>query len=323
MTKTAIGSILAMALLALCLEGAPASAQLSRTFVSAAIGSDANNCDRPTPCRTFQGAHDKTNPNGEITVLDPGGYGAVTITKSLSIVNEGVGDAGILVSAGGIGVIVNAGQADYVNLRGITVQGIGFGRSFGLLFINGFALTISNCVIRNNVGDGLVLQPATDSHVSISETLIADNGGTGIVIEPGPSQPGIYKFDLNEVEAYHNSVDGLLVDTQFANQTLNVSVTDSVFANNGRSGLTTVNGADSAQGTSAIITRSVFANNGSGFFITSSNSIPVIPVLVGGSIVAGNSGGAIVGLGSIFTFRDNYSVGNNRSDGLGTGMLLK
>src|SRR5512144_3239990 len=110
------------------LHAAPAQAQLSRTFVSAAIGNDANNCDRPTPCRTFQGAHNKTNPDGEITVLDPGGYGGLTITKSISIVNDGVGEASILVSGGGTGITVNAPPvAGYVNLRGITIQGIGFG----------------------------------------------------------------------------------------------------------------------------------------------------------------------------------------------------
>src|SRR5262249_48919228 len=84
--------------LACCPPIAPARAQLSRTFVSAAIGSDANNCDRPTPCRSFQGAHDKTNPDGEITVLDTGGYGTVAVTKSISIVNDGIGEASILVS---------------------------------------------------------------------------------------------------------------------------------------------------------------------------------------------------------------------------------
>jgi len=109
----------------LCLYAAPAHAQLSRTFVSAAVGNDANNCDRLTPCRTFQGAHDKTNPDGEITVLDPGGYGALTITKSVSIVNDGMGEASVLVSGGATGIIINAGPASYINLRGITIQGIG------------------------------------------------------------------------------------------------------------------------------------------------------------------------------------------------------
>jgi hypothetical protein len=81
-------SLLAAALLVLTLASVPAQAQQSRSFVSS-FGNDANNCDRATPCRTFQGAHDKTNDLGEITVLDAGGYGAVTITKSILIVNDG------------------------------------------------------------------------------------------------------------------------------------------------------------------------------------------------------------------------------------------
>src|SRR5262249_1700264 len=154
----------------------PAQAQSSRTFVSAAIGNDSNDCSRPTPCRSFQGAHDKTNPDGEVTVLDPGGYGAVTITKSISILNDGVGQARILGSGGTVGIKVAAGAASYVNLRGITVQGIGFGSSTGLQFSSGFALTMTNCVIRNNHADGLDIVPAADAKVSISNTLVADNG---------------------------------------------------------------------------------------------------------------------------------------------------
>src|SRR5215472_6483052 len=86
---------------------APAQAQLARTWVSS-FGIDANNCDRPTPCRTFQHAHDKTLPLGEISVLDPGGYGALTITKGISIINDGVGEAGLLVSGGTIGILIEA-----------------------------------------------------------------------------------------------------------------------------------------------------------------------------------------------------------------------
>src|SRR5215813_11008718 len=93
-------SLLLSTLLALGLHVSPAQAQMARTFVSAATGNDANDCSLPTPCRTFQAAHDKTFDQGEITVLDPGGYGAVTISKSISIVNDGVGEAGMLVSGG-------------------------------------------------------------------------------------------------------------------------------------------------------------------------------------------------------------------------------
>src|SRR5215468_12384489 len=98
--------------LALSVIAAPARAQLARTYVSAASGNDANDCNRLTPCRTFQAAHDKTSSMGEITVLDPGGYGAVTITKSVSIINDGVGEAGVLVSGGANGITIAASALD-------------------------------------------------------------------------------------------------------------------------------------------------------------------------------------------------------------------
>src|SRR5262249_16222158 len=141
------------------LAAAPAQAQLSPTFVSAATGSDANNCDRPTPCRSFQGAHDKTNDQGDITLLDPGGYGSVVITKSISIVNDGVGEASVLVSGGATGITVNGGAMTSVNLRGITVQGIGFGGGTGLVFNSGLALTITKCVFRNHTAHGIFFGP--------------------------------------------------------------------------------------------------------------------------------------------------------------------
>jgi hypothetical protein len=102
-------------LLALGLNGAPAQAQQSRSFVSG-LGSDLNapNCTRTAPCRTFQVAHDNTLANGEITVLDAGSYGAVTISKSISIINDGVGEAGALVSGGGVGIRVTAAATDAV-----------------------------------------------------------------------------------------------------------------------------------------------------------------------------------------------------------------
>ena len=67
---------------------APAAAQATRTWVSG-TGDDANPCSRTAPCKTFAGAISKTAAGGEISVLDPGGFGAVTITKSISIVSEG------------------------------------------------------------------------------------------------------------------------------------------------------------------------------------------------------------------------------------------
>ena len=61
-----------------------AHAQATRTWVSG-VGDDANPCSRTAPCKTFAGAISKTAAHGEISVLDPGPYGAVTITKSITL----------------------------------------------------------------------------------------------------------------------------------------------------------------------------------------------------------------------------------------------
>src|SRR6516165_9557238 len=99
-------------------------AQATRTWVSG-VGDDANPCSRTAPCKTFPGAISKTAAGGEINVLDPGGFGAVTITKSISIIAESV-EAGVLVS-GTHAIIVSAGPNDVVVLRGLDIEGLGTG----------------------------------------------------------------------------------------------------------------------------------------------------------------------------------------------------
>src|SRR5438128_2291662 len=89
-----------------------AHAQATRTWVSG-VGDDVNPCSRTAPCKTFAGAISKTAAGGEISVLDPGGFGAVTIIKSITINGDGT-LAGLLVGAGTAGIIVNAGVNDVV-----------------------------------------------------------------------------------------------------------------------------------------------------------------------------------------------------------------
>src|SRR6201994_2853912 len=101
-----------------------ASAQATRTWVSG-VGDDANPCSRTAPCKTFAGAISKTAPQGEINCLDPGGFGALTITKAITVSCE-IGTAGVLVS-GTNGIVVQAGASDNVVLRGLDFVGLGTG----------------------------------------------------------------------------------------------------------------------------------------------------------------------------------------------------
>src|SRR2546428_7303661 len=84
MPRISLSLTFAATLLVLLLQAAPAHAQATRTWVSG-VGDDANPCSRTAPCKTFAGAISKTAPSGEINCLDPGGFGAVTITKSITI----------------------------------------------------------------------------------------------------------------------------------------------------------------------------------------------------------------------------------------------
>src|SRR5215471_10914744 len=129
--------------LAMCSSATVAQAQAPRTWVSG-VGDDANPCSRTAPCKTFAGAISKTAPAGEIDVLDPGGFGALTITKSITIDGTS-GLAGVLVS-GTNGIVVNAGSGDVVILRNLDFDGIGTGLD-GILILGGGDVRIENCKI--------------------------------------------------------------------------------------------------------------------------------------------------------------------------------
>src|ERR1700732_810788 len=128
------------------LTGGMAQAQASRTWVSG-VGDDANPCSRTAPCKTFAGAIPKTAVGGEINVLDPGGFGAATITHSISIISEV--EAGVLVS-GTNGIIVNIAATDKVLLQGLDIEGLGTGLN-GIQIIGGGSTAIRKWPYRKSL----------------------------------------------------------------------------------------------------------------------------------------------------------------------------
>jgi len=316
-------------LLGLGLHAAPAQAQLSRTAVSALRGNDANACDFAAPCRTFQRAHDQTNDQGEITVLDPGGYGSLVITKSISLVNDGVGEASILVSGGATGITINGNAGAYVNLRGITIQGIGFGGSTGLVFNSGFALTITNCVVRNHTGNGIVFQPMGTGvrRLAVSSTLVADNGQNGIWVHPIGGDPNDMSAHFSHVLALNNSLDGILVDGAAGSDGSTVgniisTVADSVAAANGRGGFAATN--IGLVTVNMMVSRSVAASNGTG--VRSIGTLGVGPaVRVGQSSLTGNASTWVIsGSAFLMSYGDNnVDVNGDGSPGAPNGIIGK
>ena len=162
-----------------------ANAQATRTWVSG-VGDDANPCSRTAPCKTFAGAISKTAAKGEISVLDPGGFGALTITKAITIDGDGT-LAGIL-SANVSGIIINAGASDAVYIRNISINGAGTGLN-GIRWIAGKALHVENCKINgignNTAGNGhgiVVALTATAGNLFVKDTNIQTCAVAGIAV---------------------------------------------------------------------------------------------------------------------------------------------
>src|SRR5437660_12771571 len=119
------------------------SAQATRTWVSG-VGDDANPCSRTAPCKTFAGAISKTAAGGEIDALDPGGFGAVTITKSITL--DGTGTFASILASLTTGIIINAASTDVITIRGISINGFCNGIR-GMNILQAKTVNIEDCVI--------------------------------------------------------------------------------------------------------------------------------------------------------------------------------
>lgn len=161
------------------------SAQATRTWVSG-VGDDANPCSRTAPCKTFAGAISKTAPGGEIDALDPGGFGALTITKSITIDGGGGQVASVLV-AGTNGIVVAAGASDVVILRNLRFDGLrGAGNAnaglSGIRFISGGSLVVDKCDIFGFNTNGIDVALGATAQVTVTDTNIENIGGIGVSI---------------------------------------------------------------------------------------------------------------------------------------------
>jgi len=302
-------SLFPATLLALGLTAAPAQATTFRTFVSAQ-GNDANACTLLAPCKTFAAAHTQTSPGGIIDVLDPAGYGAVIITKSITI--NGRDWASILVT-GGNAITINAGASDVVNLRGLIIDGAGTG-DFGIRFNDGATLNIQNSVIRRFSIDGILFLPSASSKLFVSNTLASDNGEAGIRVSPAVA--GI-TVTASRVEVDSNGTDGIGAVGLFSTGTLKVSVADSVAANNSFSGFGSSSGG---QATSVILVRCVAVNNGTGIRASGTNAT----LRSAQSTVTGNASGWVdESGGTLLTYGDNNVDGNTADQAAQSALVTK
>jgi hypothetical protein len=293
-----LGGILA----SLCFAAAPASAQATRTWVSG-VGDDANPCSRTAPCKTFAGSISKTQAGGEINCIDPGGFGALTITKSITISCE-IGTAGVLVS-GTNGFVVNAASTDVVVLNGLDFEGLGSGIS-GILILSAAKVDVRHSSIRNFKGaSGISLTPSTSTQLFVNDTLLINNGASattgGIVIRPSGSGSANVVITNSQIDG--NS-SGVRADATGTAGNVRATIENSSVSGNANDGVTAI--ANGSSGSVAIVDKSAISNNaGSG--VVANNAT----LLLGASTVTGNATGlSTANSGSLFTYKNNNINGN-------------
>jgi Right handed beta helix region len=304
---------LAGTLLALSFASSSADAQTaSRGWVSGK-GTDAPGCGPATaPCRTPQYAHDHiVTYGGEIDILDPAGYGSITITKAISIVNDGVGTAGMLAGAGGNAITINAGFSDVIQLRGLTIDGTGVAYN-GIVFNSGGSLTVANCVVLNFVdavsqgtGNGILIAPTNSSMTFlIANTIVSHNGFAGINYQP-PSGTHSANGVIDHLVATEN-MNGIFVDPLNTSGGFSaITISNSISSNNRATGAFLNNGGSTL---TVSIDNSSFSGNAT-YGIDAENRARV---LLSRSVMTANDIGVLndTSPNSIFSYQNNQTGGN-------------
>jgi hypothetical protein len=279
------------------LTNGAARAQATRTWVSG-VGDDANPCSRTAPCKTFAGAISKTAVGGEIDVLDPGGFGAVTITKAITIDGGGGQVASVLV-AGTNGIVVSAGASDVVTLRNLSINGSAPTPGInGIEFLSGGVLHIEHCTIFGFSNNGIDIEPSAGGNVSVLDTISRDNGGSGIF---GLSSGGNLHVTIDK-SRFENNVIGV-----FARDSSHFAVKDSDASGNSYAGFCALSNGSS---TVLDISDSLSANNLSYGVQSGGGASPAVVHLSNVSTLGNGVGGLVISTnGSIVSFGNNHNSG--------------
>lgn len=276
----------------------PSWAQATRTWVSG-VGDDANPCSRTAPCKTFAGAISKTATRGEIDALDPGGYGAVTITKAITI--DGAGTMASILASGTNGVIINAAATDVITLRNLSIHGAGTGLN-GVRFLAGGSLILENSQIFGFTQKGVDFAPSGAARLVVSNSSITNNTGSGIALQPGAA--GTAFASLTNLILSRNG-DGVR-----AFDRSKVMIDGSTIFSNG-------NGAFAQCPTAACeisIERSAVFNNTNG--VATQGAVATVRLSNVG--IFANSTGISAPTGTVASFGNNHNAGNTTANGAPT-----
>lgn len=314
MTRILLGGFLGV--LAIVATAGAANAQASRTWVSG-VGDDANPCSRTAPCKTFPGAISKTAAGGEINCLDSGGFGAVTITKSITLYCEGV--IGGMLAAGQNGVTINGANVVVV-LKGLDIDGFNTAGGFnGIRFLQGAALHVEDCIIRNFTGTGILFAPnAGIAELTVKNTTVINNGSgtTGGGIQVLPTASGAARVLIDGATVANNAA-GIRGDTAASSGGINIAVVNSTSTGNTTNGIAAISGTPNINimvdgSTSAFNALQGIRAQGTGATVRLSNS----------QVTANGTGVAVASGGIVSSYGNNHIDGNS-DNGVNPGIIAE
>ena len=270
------------ALVFVCAFASLAQAQAPRTWVSG-VGDDVNPCSRTAPCKTFAGAITKTAACGEINALDPGGFGAVTITKSITI--DGTGTMAGIMASNTTGVSINVASTDIVTIRGLSIDGNCTGIN-GVRVFNTTPKTVNieDCVIFRFIGDGVNWSTTggTLGQLNIRNSVLRNNSdGVDVSSTVGQvkgsfinssfvgNNNGVRAKINSRLTANHCDLSGNASNGALADGTTGVvRISNSQISNNGSNG---VNGGSG--GVVSISNCEIHNNTGSGALVAAGGEV--------------------------------------------------
>jgi hypothetical protein len=281
------------------IHASPAQAQATRTWVSG-VGDDVNPCSRTAPCKTFAGAISKTAANGEINCLDPGGFGAITITKSITI--DCTGTNGSILAANFNGVTVN-GAGIVVTLRKLVINGAGTTIGNGVRIVNAGSVNIDHVVMENFGGTGTngrgiaIETSAANVRVSVTNSSIHNANNHGIHSNPSA---GNVLLSVDRTDISRGGASGVLLRIS----TL-ASITKSLITLHTAGAGVTIEG----NGIAALIGETVITQNATGLINGVAGGNPHSRIY-GSTITQNTVNGIVQGGGIVDSFGNNAFSGN-------------
>jgi hypothetical protein len=279
----------------------PALAGIDDTYVSI-TGNDANICTITAPCQTMARAFSQTVSGGVLHCLDSSNYSSATITQSITIDCSNT-------TAGGGAFTIN-GSGIIVHIRGLTMWGLGT----GIIFENGAALYVENCVMFLNMTDGILFEPSAAANLFVSNSTIRTNGsgGTtaGIDIKPALGIQANVTIEHSRIEGNYF---GIIADGN-SGGIIQGTISDSVVSDNTENGITA---STTSSNVLLLIDQTKVAGNLHGLVAGGSTAA----IMARNTTVTGNSVGLFtVNGGQLFSYGNNSVDGNNGNNGAFTGM---